>query len=486
MRDRLGIKPLFYAQVGERLFFGSEIKALFAAGAIDTEMDQQAFAEYLWYGNSYEDRTIYRNVRAVLPGHWLIVEGGEVRDQAWWRVEEWLNRAPAAADARDCTLQVRAALDAAVTRQLVADVPVGIFLSGGVDSSAIAASAMAVQSQPVASYAVGFDFNRGVDELPKARAVAARLGLEHHELQVRGVDLAEVLQALAAAHDEPFADAANIPLYLLARALRGTIKVVLQGDGGDEMFAGYRRYAILRHLHCWRAWPGTFTGAVRKAGSRGWRAARLLDAAGQPDAAERMALLLTLETLTDPPLSMLHADARESLASRSDPFAAYRRCAQRFQYAEPVQQMLLTDLALQLPSQFLAKVDRATMASGLEARVPLLDEGVAELAVRIPSAWKVRGLQKKIVLRDALRARLPSAILDGPKTGFGVPYEHWLRTSLYDMSRDAILAPRFGQRFGFDRSRVELALTEHRHGHRDHGFRLWKLLQLALWSTRAP
>jgi asparagine synthase (glutamine-hydrolysing) len=486
MRDRLGIKPLFYAQVGERLFFGSEIKALFAAGAIDTEMDQQAFAEYLWYGNSYEDRTIYRKVRAVLPGHWLIVEGGQVRDEAWWRVEEWLSRAPAAADARDCTVQVRAALDAAVTRQLVADVPVGIFLSGGVDSSAIAASAMAVQSQPVASYSVGFDFDGGINELPKARAVAARLGLEHHELQVRGADLAEVLQTLAAAHDEPFADAANIPLYLLARELRGTIKVVLQGDGGDEMFAGYRRYAILRHLNCWRAWPATFTGAVRKAGSRGWRAARMLDAAGRGDAGERMALLLTLETLADPPLSMLHADARELLASRSDPFAAYRRCAERFQSVDPVQQMLLTDLSLQLPSQFLAKVDRATMASGLEARVPLLDEGVAELAVRIPSVWKVRGLQKKIVLRDALRSRLPSSILDGPKTGFGVPYEHWLRTSLYDLSRDAILAPGFCQRFGFDRSRVELALAEHRHGHRDHGFRLWKLLQLALWASRAP
>jgi asparagine synthase (glutamine-hydrolysing) len=486
MRDRLGIKPLFYARSGDRLLFGSEIKALFAAGGIDTDIDQQAFAEYLWYGNSYEERTIYRNVRAVLPGHWLIIEGGEVRDEPWWRVEEWLGRGTVECGPQACSSRVRAALDTAVRRQLLADVPVGIFLSGGVDSSAIAASAMAVQSQPVASYSVGFDFEGGINELPKARAVAASLGLAHHELQVRGADLAEVLQTLAAAHDEPFADAANIPLYLLAHELRGTIKVVLQGDGGDEMFAGYRRYAILRHLACWRAWPHGLTSAVRRAGSRGWRAARMLDAAGKADAGERMALLLTIETLADPPVAMMHADARESLLSRSDPFAAYRRCAERFQSADPVQQMLLTDLSLQLPSQFLAKVDRATMASGLEARVPLLDEGVAELAVRIPSAWKVRGLQKKIVLRDAVRSRLPASILDGPKTGFGVPYEHWLRTSLYDMSRDAMLAPGFCQRFGFDRGRVELALTEHRQGRRDHGFRLWKLLQLALWSSRSP
>jgi asparagine synthase (glutamine-hydrolysing) len=486
MRDRLGIKPLFYARSGDRLLFGSEIKALFAAGAIDTDIDEQAFVEYLWYGNAYEDRTIYRKVRAVLPGHWVIIEDGELREEAWWRVEDWLSRGAAAKEVQECALQVRTALDAAVGRQLLADVPVGIFLSGGVDSSAIAASAMAVQSLPVGSYSVGFDFDRGVNELPKARAVAEQLGLVHHELQVRGADLPAVLQAVAAAHDEPFADAANIPLYLLARELRGTIKVVLQGDGGDEMFAGYRRYAILRHLRWWRSWPPTLSVALRQAGPHGRRAARMLDAAGNADAGVRMALLLTLETRVDPPTAMMHADARESLTSGSDPFAAYRRCAERFQSADPVQQMLLTDLSLQLPSQFLAKVDRATMASGLEARVPLLDEGVAELAVRIPSRWKVLGAQKKIVLRDALRARLPGAIVDGPKTGFGVPYEHWLRTSLYDMSRDAILAPGFCQRFGFDRTRVEMALAEHRQGRCDHGFRLWKLLQLALWASRTP
>lgn len=486
MRDRMGVKPLFYARSEDRLLFGSEIKALFAAGGIDTDIDEQAFAEYLWYGNSYEDRTIYRKVRAVLPGHWLIIEGGEVRDEPWWRVEDWLSRGPAANEPQECTMQVRAALDAAVSRQLVADVPVGIFLSGGVDSSAIAAAAMAVQSQPVASYSVGFDFDRGINELPKARAVAARLGLAHHELQVRSADLGGVLQTLAAAHGEPFADAANIPLYLLARELRGTIKVVLQGDGGDEMFAGYRRYAILCHLKWWRSWPRMLSAALREGGSRGRRAARMLDATGNADAGERMALLLTLETLADSPMAMMHADARESLASRTDPFAAYRRCAERFHSADPVQQMLLTDLSLQLPSQFLAKVDRATMACGLEARVPLLDEGVAELAVRIPSAWKVRGSRNKIVLRDAVRSRLPSATVDGPKTGFGVPYEYWLRTSLYDSTRDAILAPSFCQRFGFDRGRVELALAEHRQGRRDHGFRLWKLLQLALWASQAP
>ena len=208
MRDRLGIKPLFYAQSAAGLVFGSEIKALFAAGAIDTALDEQAFAEYLWYGNAYEERTIYRGVRALLPGHWMIVEPQGTRIEAWWRLEDWAQRKPAAANAREAAAQVRDALDQAVARQLVADVPVGILLSGGVDSSSIAASAMAVRCQPLASYCVGFDFEGGMNELPKARRVAEHLGLEHHELRVSGADLSEVLLALVRAHDEPFADAA--------------------------------------------------------------------------------------------------------------------------------------------------------------------------------------------------------------------------------------------------------------------------------------
>jgi asparagine synthase (glutamine-hydrolysing) len=287
------------------------------------------------------------------------------------------------------------------------------------------------------------------------------------------------------AHDEPFADAANIPLYLLGRELRGTIKVVLQGDGGDEMFAGYRRYAILGAVALWRMWPDALAPLLHALpGGRGVRLARMGGAAGHADPAVRMALLLTIETLRDPPTSMLTSMARRRLEATTDPFAAFRRCASRFADVDPVQQMLLTDLSLQLPSQFLAKVDRATMAHGIEARVPLLDEGVASLAVGLPAALKVRGTQKKIVLRAAMRERLPADILDGPKMGFGVPYGEWLRTSLYAFVRAAILADDFIERFGLDRTRLETALAEHRSRRRDRGFLLWKMLQLALWSRQ--
>jgi len=485
MRDRLGIKPLFYAWQRGQLVFGSEIKAVLVAGGVDRDTDDQALVEYLWYGNAFEDRTIYRGVRALQPGCRLVIEDGHARLESWWRVETWLDRARPEANRRDATGAVREAVDTAVARQLVSDVPVGLFLSGGVDSSSIAASAAVASGRRLASYSVAFDYDKGVNELPKARRVAQTLGLDHHELHVRGDALEEVISALVQVHDEPFADAANIPLFLLARELRGTIKVVLQGDGGDELFAGYRRYSILRSAPLWRMWPHALEPVVRALlRGRGARLARMGAAAGNADPAMRMALLLTVETLRDPPTAMLTDAARRRLEATTDPFAAYRRCASRFGNCDPVQQMLLTDLCLQLPSQFLTKVDRATMAHGIEARVPLLDDGVVSLAIGLPVALKVRGSQKKIVLRDAMRDRLPAEILDGPKIGFGVPYEEWLRGALHGFARAAILDRGFAERFGLDRSRLETALAEHRSRRVDRGFLLWKMLQLALWSRQ--
>jgi len=485
MRDRLGIKPLYYAWQDGRLAFGSEIKAVLAGGEVDQSLDDQALMEYLWYGNAFEDRTIYRDVRALQPGWRLVIEDGHARLEPWWKIEAWLAGAQSETNLHDGTIAVRNAVDIAVARQLVSDVPVGLFLSGGLDSSSIAASAAIASGRRLTSFSVAFDYDKGVNELPKARRVAQTLGLDHHELRVRGNALEEVIASLVDTFDEPFADAANIPLYLLAQELRGAIKVVLQGDGGDEMFAGYRRYAILRAAGLWSRWPRALEPVLHAMfGARGARLARIGAAAGNADPALRMALLLTVETLRDPPTAIMTNDARQRLEAVADPFAAYRGSASRFTNFDPVQQMLLTDISLQLPSQFLAKVDRATMAHGIEARVPLLDEGVASLAVGLPVALKVRGNEKKIVLREAMRGRLPDGVLDAPKMGFGVPYEEWLRGALHGFARAAILERRFVERFGLDRSRLETALAEHRSRRRDRGFLLWKLLQLALWSRQ--
>jgi asparagine synthase (glutamine-hydrolysing) len=224
---------------------------------------------------------------------------------------------------------------------------------------------------------------------------------------------------------------------------------------------------------------------ARMPGETARRIARMVDAAGHGDPAMRMALLLTMETLRDPPSALLREDAAARLAADTDPFLSYRNCARRFAAEEPVQQMLLTDICLQLPSQFLPKVDRATMALGIEARVPLLDDRVASLAVGLPAALKVRGAGKKIVLREAMRGRVPDEILDGPKTGFGVPYARWLRGPLREFARARILDAKFLERHEFDAQRVARAFDEHVSGRRDRGFLVWKLLQLALWSRRA-
>jgi asparagine synthase (glutamine-hydrolysing) len=472
---------LFYGESSHGLAFGSEIKAVLAASGVNSALDDQSLSEYLWYGNTFESRTFYRGVRALEPGHWLIIEDGKQRLGAWWRVEEWLQQPLHMRAMGEAAVWLREVLDRAVARQLVADVPVRLFLSGGVDSSAIAAAAMQNCSEPLTSYTATFDYDGAIDELPKAARVGRHLGHDHHEMRVDGSRLESTLVALSRAHDEPFADAANIPLYLMCKQLQGHAKVVLQGDGGDELFAGYRRYAVLHNVRWWRLWPRALSGLMRGGGTWGHRFARMADSVGHPDPALRMSLLLTTETLQNPPWTLFLPERRRELATTTDPFVVYRRAAERFRDFDPVEQMLLTDLTVQLPSQFLTKVDRATMAAGIEARVPLLDEEVVKLALAIPAEWKVRGLRKKIMLRESQRGRLPDDILDGPKTGFGVPYEHWVSGPLYPWARDLILDPGYVQRFGFDRGAVDRLLGRH-HEHRDpRGFMVWKLFQLALW-----
>lgn len=487
MRDRLGVKPLFYGDSKHGLAFGSEIKAVLAANGIDTSLADQSISEYMWYGNTYGNRTFYKGVHSLEPGHWIIAEKGQKKVEAWWHLEEWLNLPLKFKSKRDACELVGSALDKAVCRQLVSDVPIGIFLSGGVDSSAIAASAVSQTNEVLHSYSAGFDFSNGVNELPNASLVASHLGLDHHELKIKGSDLEEVLITLAKAHDEPFADAANIPLYLMCKKLSGQIKVVLQGDGGDELFGGYRRYAALRNSNLWKFWPNLLSVGLSKCGKNGKRIARIADSVGHSDPAMRMALLLTMEVPEDPPHKFFQMERQQELFSTTDPFLQYRLAAQRFHKYDPVQQMLLTDLTVQLPSQFLNKVDRATMAAGIEARVPLLDEKVVKLAVNIPSNWKVQGTQKKIILRDSQRKRLPDSILDGPKTGFGVPYERWMRSAISDFFKSLVLDREFLDKFSLSGKLIEEELGKS--NCLRSGFQFWKIFQLALFyfhSYKSP
>jgi len=375
-------------------------------------------------------------------------------------------------------------IDYSIRRQLVADVPVGLFLSGGLDSAAIASASKAAGATPCA-FTATFDLAGAVNELAGARLTASHLDLPHVHLTVGGSRLWDTLERLAMAHDEPFADAANVPLYLMAKTVADHAKVVLQGDGGDEMFAGYRRYALLRNAHLWRMWPTAITPVVRGMGIWGRRLARIADSVGAADPTYRMGRLLTVNPPDRLPESLLHADRRRELQGSTDPFLAYRHAATRFAGHDPVQQMMLTDLTVQLPSQFLPKVDRATMAAGVEARVPLLDEHVARLVVGMPSRWKVRGLEKKALLRAALRGRIPDRVIDGPKTGFGVPFEQWLRTTLFDGARERLLDRSFVHRFGLCSTAMEADLQMHRERATGRGFLLWSLLQMSFWNPNS-
>lgn len=478
MRDRLGVKPLYYSILEGGLAFGSEPAAVHAVLPGSHSLDEQAFSEYLWFGNVLGDRTFSTSVRQLSPGQWLIADRGGIQVEPWFRIEEWL--AGATPEDNDALLRrTRESLDKAVKRQLVADVPVGLFLSGGIDSSSIAAAA-AASGQSVIAYSAAFDFAADGDEIPKAATVASALGLEHRVVKVGGTRLMPVLRTLARRHHDPFADAANVALYLLCDALEGQVKVVLQGDGGDEVFAGYRRYQLLRHVARFRAVPSFVLAGLRRAGwPGGKRLARLASALAQPDAATRMAYLLTLETPDAPPESLLTPERRNELMGRTDPLLEFREAAHRFSAFDPVQQMLLCDLTIELPCTFLPKVDRATMAKGIEARVPLLDERVCEWAVGTSAEIKLRGGGSKWLLRESQRARLPADILDGPKVGFGVPYARWIDSTLKQDTWDRLTDPSFLNRYGFSVAPME-ALLRGPKAEARRGFTLWKLLQLAI------
>jgi asparagine synthase (glutamine-hydrolysing) len=309
--------------------------------------------------------------------------------------------------------------------------------------------------------------------------VARQFGTDHHELHIEGSDLARVLDTLVTCHDEPFADAANVPLYLLCRELKGQIKVVLQGDGGDEIFAGYRRYNAFANETLWRT-VACCTRPLR----RGWppkgrwgRAARFLTAMDQPDSARRMAAIVSSENLDHPATDVLAPELRQYVLA-SNPFARYEAVAGRLEQLDSVQRMLYTDASILLPDTYLEKVDKSTMAHGIEVRVPFLDGPLTDFALGLPSRLKVRRLQKKWILRKALRGIVSDHILDSPKVGFGVPVSNWMRGPLQSVVRDVVLTASHGL-FDVDtaRSRIDAHVT----ARSDHGVLIYRMYLLAMW-----
>jgi asparagine synthase (glutamine-hydrolysing) len=478
-RDRFGIKPMYYAEFSWGFVFGSEIKSLLASGFVPREIGSAGLHEYMWFGNALGENTLFASVKKLPPASILVRRESGIEVSQYWSLEAVSRQSPGI---KTSAREVSRLLESAVRSHLVADVPIGVFLSGGIDSSAITTFAARHYESKIDTFSAAFDFAEGNSELPMAKRLASELGTNHHELEIQARKLPETIEALVLRHDEPFADAANIPLYLLSRELGGAPKVILQGDGGDEIFGGYRRHNVFSAERLWRAMAPFARAALglHKRDLKYHRYRRFVDAIRQPEAAMRMALMLTQDTLEGDPLSIL-SPRLKAVASRTNPFARYQQLARRFQGESPLQRMLYTDTSILLPDTFLEKVDKPTMSFGIEVRVPFLDNPLTDYVLGLPGNYKVRLGRKKDLLKRALRGVVPGYVLDAPKRGFAVPFENWLRGPLAaylqavmfdDTTRGADL---------FDEAALHVKIADHVSGRRNNGFLLWKALQLALW-----
>jgi len=485
-RDRVGKKPLYYSARGAELSFASELQALLQDPAVPRQVDPEAIDAYLAYGYVPAPGSIFRGVAKLPPAHRLVYEDGALTVERWWRLD-YASKLEVG-DVEELHERIREALRTAVRRRLVADVPVGAFLSGGIDSSAVV-TAMAEQSaEPVKTFSIGFA-DEAFDELPRARRVAERFGTEHNELVVEP-DAIAMLPKLVRHYGEPFGDHSALACFYLAELARGQVTVALNGDGGDESFAGYQRYssnllaarldrlpAGLRRAIAAGASggegadPRTLRSRLARFGGRlgAGRERRYLDQVNVFDAAARDALYTSDFAATVAPGS---ADGAL--------LGPWREASG----ATLLDQLLEIDASVYLPGDLLAKIDIATMAFSLEARSPLLDHELMELAAAIPPEHKARGTQRKIALRGALRGRLPDEVLDGRKQGFELPVARWLRTDLAPFAREVLLDRCGAERGWAEPAAVEALLDEHVAGAADHGRRLWSLLALELWAQQ--
>jgi asparagine synthase (glutamine-hydrolysing) len=485
-RDRIGKKPLFYAARDGAVSFASELWALLADAEVPREVDPVALDRFLTYTYVPSPFSAFRSVRKLPPGSLLRWREGEGRIERYWR-PAFGPKLEVGSEAEAGEL-VRDAVRDAVRRRLVADVPLGAFLSGGVDSTAVLAAMAELTSAPVKTFSIGFESD-GFNELPYAREIAALFGAEHHELVVRP-DAVELLPRMARHYGEPFADHSAIPSFYLAEMTRRHVTVALTGDGGDEVFGGYGRYAHGAMLGRLDRVPVGTRRAVAALAARLRPAADL----GSPrNRVRRAAALLPLSPAERyvRAMSRFSFDLRESLytpefraalgesagATITEPWEAASA-------ADPVDRMLEVDQQTYLPSDLLVKMDIATMAYGLEARSPLLDHEVVELGAALPTRFKVRGREKKIALRAALRGVVPDHHVDRAKQGFQVPMAEWFRGDLRELARETLLGGVAASRGYLRQDVVAGLLQRHLDRQEDNSSLLWSALALELWQQQ--
>jgi asparagine synthase (glutamine-hydrolysing) len=487
-RDRLGIKPLYYATTAQGFVFASELKALLAAPWLQRSVDPAAISAYLRFGYIPDPLTLLRGVSKLPPGHALMVRDARAPEpKRYWDCAPLFASAAARVDEQEAAEALWQKFRSAVASHLVADVPLGAFLSGGVDSTAVVA-AMALESAgPVKTFTVGFD--GGVDETPYARRVAAHFGTEHHDVRMRVGDVA-VLDEILAGFDEPFADESAIPTYMISRFARQHVKVVLSGDGGDEIFAGYDRYVVDER----RRRLGVL-GDLGLGG--GLRAVSAFMPEGAPGKNYLYSLSLPRMHRYVEEISMFPARALATLlepAAAEQPAGADEIIAELLRGCngfDPLSRLQYFDLCTYLPGDILTKTDRMSMLASLETRVPMLDPPLVDFACRLPSHLRMRGSETKYLLKRALCGHVPAEVLERPKQGFAVPLQEWFTKEAPEFFHERLTNAKRLETVGIRAAAVRELLEQFaRRRRQDHCRRLWALLvldrSLARLSERTP
>ena len=485
-RDRIGKKPLYLGELSPGVLgFGSELKTLLAVPGWQPRISMDAVQDFFSLGYIPAPDTIFEGIGKLPPGHWMSIEPGQDGGapnivQTRYSHVDFL---PKWTDDED-TLQERlfAELDDAVRVRLVSDVPFGAFLSGGLDSSVVCALMTRHLSQPLKTFSIGFE-EAAFDELPDARRVAEHLGTEHHELVVRA-DATGLLDTLAHHFDEPFGDSSAIPTYLVSQLAAKHVKMVLSGDGGDELFAGYsryRRYAALQRIR--RGTLGMGPGLARLAGAlipgaKGRRLAGIGQRMGLPWPDDYLALV-GLASPAD--LGLLFGER-----AKTDPFGSIRQRFVRSDIDSDMERILSGDMDTYLADDILTKVDRTTMAVSLEGRAPLLDQNLIAFAARLPFDMKLRGEQGKYLFRKVAARLLPADVLNKRKQGFAIPLASWFRTDLKPMLLDTIGSRAFRERGLFSMQGIQTLVDEHQQGLQDRGELLWMVMVLETWLKTLP
>ena len=477
VRDRVGIKPLYYAEGKGQFLFASELKAILAAGTIERDVDYEALDLYLTYGYIPAPYTIFKSVRKLMPGHILRHEQGSLSAKKYWDLQ--FHESPEM-DEHEWVDRILKTLKKSVKRRLMSEVPLGAFLSGGIDSSLVVALMSEMSDKPVNTFSIGFDENE-FNELPAARMTSKHFGTNHTEFVVQPNAL-DIIPKLARGFDEPFADSSAIPTYYVSQLAREHVTVALSGDGGDELFGGYYRY-VGNPLHQYTDSLPSFVrqSVIGKMGERlpaGFRAKQFLTSAGY---AKEERYFEWIDVFSDAAREGLYQQqTREHLNGfNSHALATSKMAATKS--SSHITRFCYFDLKTYLPDDILKKVDMTSMMHSLEVRVPILDHELIELSAQIPPDLKINNGDKKYIFKQAARRILPENILTRKKQGFAVPLKSWFRHELKDLAYDTLLSKKHAERGLFKEDNIQHMLDSHVSGKEDNSSMIWSLLSLELW-----